>query len=122
MLPLPAEPAVTFTVPLEFVTAPSLGVIVASTKPARTRDFVPPLFPSADALGDQGLGDSLIIRPDTTSPRMSPSPVSLSGYGRVPSSSSPGGPLPYVSGHAVFIMPSASQDVPLARPWVRPMD
>jgi hypothetical protein len=121
-LPEPSEPMATFTLPLEFVTASSLGGVVASTKPARPRGGVPPQFPMANGLSYKGLSDSLITRHGTTSPPMSPSSVSLSGYGRVPSSPSPGGPLPFVSGHAVFVMPSAGRDVPLARPWLRPMD
>ncbi|MHC5537673.1 hypothetical protein ACYOEI_05515, partial [Singulisphaera rosea] len=118
----PSEPTATFTVPLEFVTASSLGGAVVSTKPARPRGGVPPQFPIANGLSYKGLGDSLITRPGTTSPRMSPPPVSLSGYGSVPSSASPGGALPFVSGHAVFVMPSSGRDVRLARPWLRPMD
>ena len=120
-LPERSEPTATFTVPLEFAT-PSLGGSVVSTKSARPRGGVSPLLPGADSLGYLGLGDSLLTRRGTTSPRMSLSPVSLSGYGRVPSSPSPGGPLPFVSGHAVFFMPSSGRDMPLARPWLRPMD
>ena len=121
-LPEVSEPTATFTLPLEFVTSPASGGIVASTPSSRARAGSSPLFPSVDGLSHQRLGDSLITRRGTTSPRMSPSSVSLSGYGRVPSSPSPGGPIPFVSGHAVFVMPSAGRDVPLARPWLRPMD
>jgi hypothetical protein len=121
-LPEPSEPAATFTVPLKFVAASASGGIVASTQPARPLSDVSPLFPSADGLmGYRGFGDLLPTRHGPTSPLTSTPTVSLYGYGRVPAAS-PGGPLPYVSGHGVFIMPSAGRDMPLARPWLRPMD
>ena len=50
-LPEPSEPTATFTVPLEFVAKPASGGIVASTRPARPRGGIPPLYRSADGLG-----------------------------------------------------------------------
>ena len=68
-----------------------------------------------------GRGDYLPPRHDLTLPLTIAPQVSLRGYGPVPSAS-PEGSMPFVSGHAVFLMPSVGRDVPLARPWLRPMD
>ena len=147
-LPEPSEPTVTFTVPLTFVTEPTAGNIVASTRPVRPQGNALPLFSGAYGLGSRGLGDSLLTRHGPIPPFTSAPTISLYGYGRVPSAS-PAAPVPIVSGHAVWIMPSAGgdsnsvvpawhfttgsagpalrdwttgRDVPLAKPWLRPID
>ena len=120
-LPEPAEPEATFTVPLAFVAASAATGTVASTRPARPRDGVLSLFRDEYDPGSEGLGDYPFTRLDTTLPLTTAPAVSRYGYGRG-ASASPGGPLPYVSGHGVFLMPSADRDVPLARSWLRPTD
>ncbi len=104
-LPEPAEPAVSLTVPMEFVTEPAAGGIGTTTRPSRPRDGPPPRSLSPPGLGYGGLG----YRPSTGLgpglPRVGGPPVSLYGYGRVPALGA-GTPIPYVSGHGVFILPS----------------
>jgi hypothetical protein len=129
-LPKPSEPTAAFTVPLEFIAGSAAGGITASAQPARPRGAVPTVSPYSYGFGHEGLGYYPFSRPVPFSRHAGGPTPSLSGYGRVPATS-PETPLPYTSGHSVLILPSAGDrpasrgpdwGVPLARPWLRPMD
>ncbi len=130
-----ADSKAAFTVPLEFVPQPAAQPIVAQPT---TPGFVAPSPRYIYGPGYYGFGYYRYHGAGTApSSRIVPG-VPLSGYGRVPSAS-PSSPLPYLSGgHAVSILPSANssnatvgpghrdwttgRDIPLAKPWLRPMD
>lgn len=134
-LPDPAEPTVTFTVPFEFVKNPPQAP-ATHPMPPQGEVMLSPLYIYTP--GYYGLGYYRYPGPETAPPSRRGPAVPLSGYGRVPSAS-PSSPIPYVSGgHAVSILPSTSgsnatvgpghrdwttgRDIPLAKPWLRPMD
>lgn len=134
-LPDPAEPTATFTVPFEFVKIPAESP-AANPTPPQGGVVSSPRYVYAP--GYYGFGFYHYAGPETAPPSRSGPAVPLSGYGQVPSAS-PSSPLPYLSGgHAVSILPSANgsdatvgpghrdwttgRDLPLAKPWLRPMD
>jgi hypothetical protein len=131
----PAETTVTFTEPFEFVKSPSGST---ATQPSVPAGAVSPGPRYVYGPGSYGYGFYRYPGPEAA-PRSRRGPsVPLSGYGRIPSAS-PGSPLPFLSGgHAVSILPSTNgsnatvgpghrdwttgRDIPLAKPWLRPMD
>jgi hypothetical protein len=134
-LPDPVERTATFTVPFEFVKSPPEAPAVHLMPPQGEVVLSPPYI---YAPGYYGFGYYRYPGPETAPPSRSSLAVPLSGYGRVPSAS-PSSPLPYLSGgHAVSILPSPNgsdptvgpghrdwttgRDLPLAKPWLRPMD
>lgn len=134
-LPDPAEPTATFTVPFEFVKIPAESPAANPTPPQGGVASSPRYVYGP---GYSGYGYFDYPGPETDPPHRSGLAVPLSGYGQVPSAS-PSPSLPYLSGgHAVSILPSASgsdaavgpghrdwttgRDIPLAKPWLRPLD
>ena len=134
-LPDPAEPTATFTVPFEFVKIPTESPAANPTPPQGGVVSSPRYI---YAPGYYGFGFYHYAGPETAPPSRRGPAVPLSGYGQVPSAS-PSSPLPYLSGgHAVSILPSANssdatvgpghrdwttgRDLPLAKPWLRPLD
>ena len=134
-LPDPAETRATFTVPFEFVKIPAESPAANPTPPQGGVVSSPRYI---YAPGYYGFGYYRYPGPETAPPSRIGLAVTLSGYGQVPSAT-PSSPLLYLSGgHAVSILPSTSgsnatvgpghrdwttgRDVPLAKPWLRPMD
>jgi len=144
-LPDSAEPTVTFTVPFEFVKAPRESPVAHPTPPQGGVASSPRYVYDP---GFYGFGYYPYPGPEIALPHRSGPTASLSGYGQVQLANS-GTPLPYVSGHEVFILPSTGgssvlgvpawhftpgsavparhdwttgRDVPLVKPWLRPMD
>ena len=118
-LPSPTDPKARFTVPFGIVPAPATGDIVAPRHPSRGSGGLPPLSWGGDSLDDRRFGDALTTRRGPGSSPMGTPPISPGGYGRA-QPLSPGGTIPYVSGHAAYILPDLGRHEPTARPRRRP--
>lgn len=134
-LPDPAEPTASFTVPFAFVKAPAQSAAAYPTPP---RGGMVPSPRYVYGPGYYGYGYYYYPGPESPLPHGRGPAVPLSGYGQVPSAG-PSYPMLYLSGgHGVSILPrsggtgttvgpghrdwTTGRDVPLAKPWLRPMD
>ncbi len=131
----PAEPSASFSVPFAFVMAPARS---AATHPTPPRGGAAPGPRYVYGPGSYGYGYYYYPGPESPPSHGRGPAVPLSGYGQVPSAG-PSSPMPYLSGgHRTSILPSprgggatvgpghrdwtTGRDVPLAKPWLRPMD